>query len=94
MSTISDPPPWAFELCLGCGRAVALAAHELTCPCFDPRTRIAVAWICDHCDLIVGMVGLFTTWLDAITARQCELDHRAYRYFNDASGQIPFTKES
>src|SRR5262245_28971134 len=89
MTTIFDPPPWAFELCLGCGRAVYLAAHELTCPCFDPRTRIAVAWICDHCDAVVDIVGLFTSWSAAIAARQDELDARAARYLDDASGSQP-----
>jgi hypothetical protein len=28
-----------------------LAAHELPFPCFAPRTRLAVAWICDDCDI-------------------------------------------
>jgi hypothetical protein len=85
MSRICDPPPWVFELCLGCGGAIPLATHELTCPCFDLRTRVAVAWICDNCDLFVGLVGLFTSWPDAISARQRELDHRAARYFSDVS---------
>jgi|SRR5262245_11968408 len=89
MTTISDPPAWAFELCLGCGRAVPLATHELTCPCFDPRTRIAVAWICDHCDAVLDLVGLFTSWSAAFAARQDELDHRLARYLTDASGSQP-----
>jgi hypothetical protein len=89
MTIIFDPPPWAFEPCLGCGRAVPLAAHELTCPCFDPRTRIAVAWICDHCDLVVDIVGLFTSWSAAITGRQDELDARAARLLNHTSASQP-----
>jgi hypothetical protein len=94
MTHLDDAPPWAFELCPGCGRPLPLGTQEFTCPCFDHRTRVAVAWICDDCDLIVGMVGLFTTWLDAITARQRELDDRAHRCLNRASGQIPLAKES
>ncbi len=82
MTSLSDTPPWAFEPCTGCGRPLPLATHELTCPCFDPRTRIAVGWICDGCNLIVGMVGLFTTWVDAISARQRELDDRAHATAN------------
>jgi hypothetical protein len=71
MSSIRDSPPGAFELCPGFGGAIPLAIHELTCPCFDLRTRVAVAWICDNCDLLVGLVGgLFTSWPDAISARQ------------------------
>ena len=89
MTTIFDPPPWAFELCLGCGRAVPLVAHELTCPCFDSRTRIAVAWICDDCDMVVDLVGLFTSWSAAIAARQGELDDRAARYLTDTSDSQP-----
>lgn len=89
MTTVFHPPPWAFELCLGCGRAISLAAHELTCFCFDPRTRIAVAWICDDCDTIVDLVGLFTSWSAAIAARQAELDVRAARYLDDVSGSQP-----
>jgi ABC-type branched-subunit amino acid transport system ATPase component len=85
----SDAPPWAFEPCPGCGRPLALATHELTCPCFDHRTRVAVAWICDDCDLIFGAVGLFTTWSDAISARQRELDDRASLHLSDASVYAP-----
>jgi len=85
MSSFSDPPPWAFEVCIACGRGIPLATHELTCPCFDLRTRVAVAWICDNCDIVVGLVGLFTSWLDAISARQHKLDDRAASYFSDVS---------
>ena len=79
MTPLTDPPPWAFEPCPGCRQPLSLDTHELTCPCFDHRTRVAVAWICDDCDLIVGMVGLFTTWSEAFSARQAELDGRAAR---------------
>jgi hypothetical protein len=89
MTTIFDPPAWAFEVCLGCGRTVPLAAHELTCPCFDPRTRIAVAWICDHCDIVLDLVGLFTSWSAAIAARQDELDRRLARHLADPSSSQP-----
>jgi hypothetical protein len=85
MTTISDPLPWAFELCPGCGRNVPLATHDLTCWQYDLRTRVAVAWICDDCDLVVGVVGLFTAWDAAISARQRELDDRAGSYFSAAS---------
>src|SRR2546428_9529361 len=53
--------------------------------CFDLRTRVVVAWICDNCDIVVGLVGLFTSWLDAISARQHKLDDRAASYFSDVS---------
>ena len=80
-----NAPPWAFEPCPGCRRPLPLATHELTCPCFDPRTRIAVAWICDDCDVIAGVVSLFTTWLDALAAHQRALDDRALRHLRLAS---------
>jgi hypothetical protein len=48
---------------------------------------VAVAWICDHCDVVVDLVGLFTSWPAAIYARQLELDDRAARYFSDSSRQ-------
>ncbi len=35
-----------------------------------------MAWICEDCDIIVGMVGLFTSWPDAISAGQRALDDR------------------
>lgn len=84
MTAPSNAPPWAFEPCPGCGRPLPLAIHELTCPCFDPRTRVAVAWICEDCDMILG-VGLFTSWLDAISARQRLLDDRGLRYVGRTS---------
>ena len=83
---LTNLPPWAFVPCPGCGRLLALAIHELTCPCFDPRTRLAVAWICDDCDEIVGMVGLFTAWSEAISARQVELDGRAASHLSSCLG--------
>ena len=85
MTTAPELPPWTFQRCPGCGRAVPLAAHELTCPRYDTRTRVAVAWICDHCDLVLDLLGLFTSWEAAISAHQRELDNRALRYFNQAS---------
>ena len=85
MSTTGDLPPWTFQLCPGCGRAVPLAMHDLTCLPFDIHTRVAVAWICHHCDLVLDLLGLFTSWDAAICAHQRELDDRARRYFNQAS---------
>jgi len=85
MTIAGGPPPWTFQLCSGCGRAVPLAMHELTCPSFDTRTRVAVACICDHCDLVLYLLGLFTSWDTAISAHQRELDARTLRYFNAAS---------
>ena len=89
MTTLSDPPPWTLEPCPDCGRPLPLDTYELTCPCFDSRTRIAVAWICDDCDLIVGVVGLFTTWHDAISARQRLLDERGARYLREPPSSVP-----
>ncbi len=40
--------------------------------------------ICDHCDLVLDLLGLLTSWDAAISAHQRELD-RALRYFNAAS---------
>ena len=85
MTITADLPHWAFQRCPACGRAVPLAAHELTCPRYDTRTRVAVASICDHCDLVLDLLGLFTSWDAAISAHQHELDDRALRYFNEAS---------
>jgi len=76
MTPLFDTPLWGYEPCTTCGRQVPLTTYELTCPCFDPRTRILVAWICEDCDIIVGMVGLFTSWSDAISAGQSALDDR------------------
>lgn len=61
----------------------------LTCPCFDHRIRIAVAWICDDCDLIVDVVGLFTTWHDAVSARQRALDERGARHLHYSPSNVP-----
>jgi hypothetical protein len=88
MTPLFDTPLWGFEPCKTCGRQVPLTAYELTCPCFDPRTRILVAWICEDCDVIVGMVGLFTSWSDAISAGQTTLDDRAGGYFGNASNIV------
>ena len=83
MTITADLPHWAFQRFPGCGRAVPLVAHELTCPCYDTRIRVAVASICDHCDLVLDLFGLFTSWDAAISAHQHELDDRALRYFNE-----------
>jgi phage terminase large subunit GpA-like protein len=84
--TLSDPPPWAFEVCPECGCDVLLQAHDLSCPQFDSRPRAAVAWICEHCDHVLHTVGLFTDWATAIYARNAELDLRAARYFAELPG--------
>ena len=62
--------PAALDLptLLRLGRAVSLAIHELTCPPCDTRTRVAVACICDPCDLVLELLGLFTSWDAAISA--------------------------
>ena len=44
-----------------------------------------MAWICEDCDIIVGMVGLSTSWSDAISTGQRVLDDRAVRYLADTS---------
>ena len=91
--TLGEPPPYAFELCPSCGRDVVLATHDLSCLQHDPRIRVAVAWICDDCNLVLGIVGLFTSWTAAIHAHQDELDQRAATYFNVASSggaDVPF----
>lgn len=80
-----DPPPWAYEHCPGCGCDVPLQKHDLSCPRYDPRTRVAVAWICDQCDHVLDLVGLFTDWPAAISACQRELDLRQACYFNNDS---------
>jgi hypothetical protein len=85
MTFAEDLPPWSFQPCSGCGRAVPLAAHDLTCHFFDIRTRVAVAWICDDCDMVLDLLGLFTSWETATSAYYRELDDRAARYFNQAS---------
>ena len=85
MTPLFDVPLWGFELCATCGRQLPLTAYELTCPCSDPRTRILVAWICEDCDVIVGTVGLFTSWSDAISAGQHALDDR---YLGGASNIV------
>ncbi len=54
-------------------------------PCCDLRVRILVARICDDCDLIAGVIGLFTTRLDALDAHQSALDDRAVRYLLDVA---------
>jgi hypothetical protein len=82
MTPLFDMPLWGFEPCTTCRRQIPLTAYELTCPCFDPRTRILVAWICQDCDIIAGTVGLFSSWSDAISAGQTALDDR---YLGDAS---------
>jgi hypothetical protein len=76
MTPLFDTPLWGYEPCTTCGRQVPLTTYELTCPCFDPRTRVLVAWICEDCDIIVGLVGLFTSWSAAISAGQSALDDR------------------
>jgi hypothetical protein len=43
-----------------------------------------VAWICDHCDLVVGLVGLFTSWTAAISAHQRELDRQGGHHLSRA----------
>jgi hypothetical protein len=83
--TTLDEPPWASQPCPACGRPVPLDTHELTCPCFSPRTRLAVAWICDRCNLVVGLVGLFTSWAAAVSARQRELDRRGARHIAETA---------
>ena len=87
MTRLDAPPPWSLKTCPNCGWFVSLATHDLSCPCFDTRTRVAVGWICDDCDLVIGLVGLFTTWAAAISARQLELDVRAARYFSCGSAE-------
>ena len=74
------PPHWALRVCPGCGRDVALLKHDLTCPGHDPRTRVAVAWICGDCDQVLGLVGLFTSWPEAFSAHNRELDEHGPRY--------------
>jgi phage terminase large subunit GpA-like protein len=83
--TLDDQPPWASEPCPACRRSVVLGMHELSCPCSDHRTRVAVAWICDHCDLVVDLVGLFTSWAAALSAHQHELDGRAGHHLAKAA---------
>src|SRR5215469_13765715 len=83
MTPLFDTPLWGFQSCTTCGRQVPLTTYELTCPCFDPRTRILVAWVCEDCDVIAGTVGLFTSWSDAISAGQRALDDRALGYVGD-----------
>jgi hypothetical protein len=81
MIPYSEPPPWAYEVCPGCGCDVSLQKHDLTCWRFDPHTRVAVAWICERCDQVLDIIGLYTSWAAAISACQQELDHRQARYF-------------
>jgi len=88
MTPLFDTPLWGFLPCTTCGRQVPLTTYELTCPCFDPRTRILVAWICEDCDVIVGTVGLFTSWSDAISAGQRALDDRTLGYLGDTSNIV------
>jgi hypothetical protein len=88
MTTLFDIPLWGFEPCTTCARQVPLTAYELTCPCFDPRTRILLAWICEDCDVIVGLVGLFTSWSDAISAGQTALDGRAGAHLGNDSNIV------
>jgi hypothetical protein len=70
--TAEDLPPWSFQPCSGCGRAVPPAAHDLTCHFFDIRTLIAVAWVANT----------------ATSAYYRELDDRALRYFNQPSQRL------
>ena len=88
MTPLFDTPLWGLEPCTACGRQIPLTAYELTCPCFDPRTRILVAWICEDCDAVLGTVGLFTSWSDAISTGQRALDDRVGRYVGGASNIV------
>jgi hypothetical protein len=88
MTPLFDVPLWGYEPCTTCGRQVPLTTYALTCPCFDPRTRILVAWVCEDCDVIAGTVGLFSSWSDAISAGQSTLDDRASRYLGNASNIV------
>ena len=90
MTPLFDTPLWGFQPCTTCRRQLPLTTYELTCPCFDPRTRILVAWICEDCDVIVGVVGLFTSWSDAISAGQRALDDRALGYSGDTANIVTY----
>jgi hypothetical protein len=79
----SDARSWtAFAVLPSAQRSAGLVQ---ACPQHDPRIRVAVAWICDDCNLVLGMVGLFTSWTAATYARQDEWDQRAAAYFDVAS---------
>ncbi|HVD00797.1 MAG TPA: hypothetical protein VNG93_06580 [Candidatus Dormibacteraeota bacterium] len=84
--TFGDPPPWAFEICPGCGRDVLLETYDLSCPGDDSHPRFAVAWICNDCDAVLHTLGLFTAWAAATYARQAELDLRGFRYLAEHRG--------
>src|SRR6266568_8721235 len=79
----SDAPPWWLEMCLGCWHYTELDVYELSCCCScrhcahdDRRQLFAVAWICDHCDVVVESAGLFSRWSAALDARRRVLKRR------------------
>lgn len=78
-----EPPPWWLEMCVGCHRYLAPELYQLSCCCScnkcghdDRRHLFAVAWICDHCDYVLEVVGLFTNWPAALDARRRALKQR------------------
>jgi len=81
--SVTDPPPWWLEMCVGCWRYTALEVYELSCCCScrrcnhdGERQLSAVAWICDNCDVVVESVGVFTHWPTALDARRQVLKRR------------------
>ena len=81
--SVSDTPPWWLEMCVGCWRYTELAVYEFSCSCScrrcchdDSRQLFAIAWICDHCDVVVESVGVFTRWSAALDARRRVLKRR------------------
>lgn len=71
-----NPPP--VKACPRCRTRVFLTRHDLSCHCHHqyPSYRIAVGWICEDCDLVIDLVGLFTSWPDATSSFQQELRRR------------------
>ena len=87
MTFQDDPPPWSFEVCPGCFGYVPLESHDLSCPCMEDVVRVAVAWICWRCDVVLGLVGLFTSAAEARAALRRELDYRA-EVFDASMGNV------
>ena len=78
-----EPPIWAFEICVGCARYTTPEIYQLTCCCScsqcchdHQRYLVALAWICDHCDRVLELVGLYTNWPAAQYARRRALKQR------------------
>ena len=74
-----DPPP--ARPCPRCGTQVLLSKHDLSCPCqrHYPDSRIVVGWICEDCNLVLELVGLFTSWADAISSFEQEVRRQRFR---------------